>query len=78
MLHELKITSAYLGDVISGIKTFEIRRDDRDYQIGDYLHLRGFEDDEYTGVYAIKVIRYMLRNCPRYGLKDGYVILGIE
>lgn len=32
--HELKILPQYFQAVWSGIKTFELRKDDRDYQLG--------------------------------------------
>ena len=37
-VHELKIKENYYYDVKFGRKTFELRKDDRDYQEGDLLH----------------------------------------
>lgn len=39
MIHQLKIESAFFEDVISGKKTFEIRKNDRDFMVGDFLAL---------------------------------------
>lgn len=39
MIHELKIWPAYFREVIAGTKTWELRRNDRDYQVGDLLRL---------------------------------------
>lgn len=39
MIHNLKIRSQWLARVKSGEKRFEIRKHDRDYQVGDVLHL---------------------------------------
>lgn len=36
-LHELKIEHEYLIDVSLGRKTFELRKNDRDYQVGDLI-----------------------------------------
>ena len=36
-LHELKIKHEYLIDVALGNKTFELRYNDRDYQVGDLI-----------------------------------------
>lgn len=36
-LHELKIKHEYLVDITLGLKTFEIRKNDRDYQVGDLI-----------------------------------------
>ena len=40
MEHELKIYPKYFEDVISGKKTFEVRKNDRKFNIGDILILR--------------------------------------
>ena len=37
-LHELKIKKEYYLAVSSGLKTFEIRKNDRNFQIGDLIH----------------------------------------
>lgn len=75
--HELKIKPKYFDDVISGKKNFEIRKDDRDYEVGDLITLKEYENGHYTGIEAINIpIRYILRNASEYGLKEGYCILG--
>ncbi|MEG0259568.1 MAG: DUF3850 domain-containing protein [Lysinibacillus sp.] len=35
--HDLKILPEYLEAVVSGKKTFEIRKNDRDFQVGDRI-----------------------------------------
>ena len=40
-LHELKLESTYYDAVVMGYKTFEIRRYNKDYKVGDVLKLRG-------------------------------------
>jgi len=37
--HLLKIRKPYLDKVMSGEKTFEIRKNDRDFQVGDFVVL---------------------------------------
>ncbi len=37
--HELKIWPRYFDDVVSGVKRYEVRINDRDYKIGDRLVL---------------------------------------
>ena len=76
VLHELKILPKYYDEVISGKKRFELRKDDRDFQVGDTVSLKEFEDGKYSGREKRFNIKYILRNCPEYGLKDGYCILG--
>ena len=35
--HRLSVDTAYVEPLLSGIKTFEVRANDRGYQVGDYL-----------------------------------------
>ena len=44
--HTLKIWPEYFEDVATGYKNFEIRLNDREYKIGDQLHLREHDADE--------------------------------
>lgn len=79
MVHYLKIKPEYYKDVECGLKTFELRKNDRDFQVGDILMLikldgEGNETDQVTRVR----VTYILKDCPQYGLKDGYAILGIN
>lgn len=74
--HEIKILPQYFADVSKGIKQFELRKDDRDYQVGDLVRLREWDGKEYTGNKMIVGIKYVLRDCPEYGLMDGYCIFG--
>lgn len=77
-IHELKISPKYFEDVCFGIKSFEIRKDDRDYKVGDLITLREYENGQYTGREIQKIpIRYILRHANEYGLMDGYCILGL-
>lgn len=46
-IHELKILPEYFDAVISGRKRFEIRKNDRDYKVGDQLILKEWSQDDY-------------------------------
>lgn len=74
MVHRLKILKQYLIDIAIGIKTFEIRFNDRDYQVGDVLH---FVCDE-VPFYSFYLVTYVLKDCEKFGLMNGYCILGIK
>ena len=39
-IHELKIWPQYFDAIASGIKTFEVRKDDRGFAVGDTLVLK--------------------------------------
>lgn len=75
--HELKILPEYFQAVWNEEKTFELRKDDRDYKVGDWVLLKEWDGEKYTGSALILKINYILRNCEEYGLKDGYCILSI-
>lgn len=62
MIHELKILPEYFEDILSGEKTFEIRKNDRTYNKGDMLALNEYTQDGYTGRYAMVEITYILSN----------------
>ena len=72
--HDLKILPQYFEAVIKGRKKFELRKNDRDFKVGDIFVLREWKDGEYTGRYCVGSIGYVLQNCSEYGLKDGYCI----
>lgn len=78
MEHILKIRSNYFTDLITGLKNFEIRKNDRPYSIGDRLIL--FEVDETgkeTGKSVSVRVTYILTG-PVYGLAEGYCIMSIK
>lgn len=77
MIHYLKITPEYYQQAVRGIKQFELRKDDRDYKVGDHVVLQEWDGEKYTGRESFHMkIQYILRDCPEYGLKEGYCILG--
>ena len=50
MIHELKIQSEYFVAVNNKTKTFEIRKNDRDFKVGDKILLREIDScGKYTG-----------------------------
>lgn len=79
MIHELKIFPEYFNKVISGEKTFEIRKNDRNFLVGDYIALNEFtRESGYTGRSALYCITYVTGGgCP-VSLPEEYVILGIH
>jgi len=86
--HVLKTDPEPFEDVLKGRKTFEIRYDDRGYEVGNVLHLREtrFTGDEmrrdpdrypleYTGRDCWVGIIHILRG--GYGLMGGWIIASI-
>lgn len=76
MIHELKIKREYFLEVISGKKTYEVRKADRPFCEGDILALNEILKDKYTGRSCLVVVDSIL-NEPEY-VKEGFVILGIK
>ena len=68
--HQLKLAEEYRQPVREGIKTFEIRNNDRNYRVGDRLSFRGI-----TSLY---VITYLIQNIPQYGLQPGYCLFAFR
>ena len=77
MLHELKILPKYFEAVKDGRKTFEIRYNDRSFQVGDILILKEWHEGKYTGRKIQKIVTYILDDSSGYVL-DNYVIMGIK
>ena len=75
MIHELKIKPEYFNVVHNGDKSFEVRKKDRNYKVGDYLALNEY-NGSYTGRTALVKVKYILDN--NNFCKSGFVIMGIE
>ena len=88
MVHELKSDNAVFKAAVKGDKTFEIRRNDRNFEVGDLLLLRetvytGQEMKaqgkplKYTGNMLLLKVSYILHG-PAYGLPEGMCIMSTE
>ena len=85
--HELKTDSEVFKPVLKNKKTFEIRFNDRNFQVGDFLLLKETQFTgeemkegkplEYTGASCLVKITHILLG-PIYGLKEGWAILSIK
>lgn len=71
--HELKILPEYLEAVVDGSKTFEIRKNDRNFSVGDTICLNEFDGTKMTGRWTERVVTYI----TDYEQKDGYVVMGM-
>lgn len=76
--HKLKIDVEAFNAVVQNIKTSEVRQNDRDFKVGDVLHLREIERDNsagelvYTGRSTYRTISHIQMG---YGLPDGLCVL---
>lgn len=78
MIHELKILPIYFEEVIEGRKSFEVRKNDRNFKVGDMLALNEYdaEKKEYTGNSCLVYVDYILKD-ENY-CKNGFVIMAIK
>ena len=80
MIHLLKTEKEYFQKIADGLKPFEIRRNDRDYQTGDFLVLQegilgthGFHPTGRFMLVEVTDVMFDERFC-----KAGYVTMTIE
>lgn len=75
-VHDLECWLPYFYDVQRGVKNFEIRRNDRDYQVGDVLRLREWMQDGhyYTG----RKIEVLVKYITDFEQQPGFVVMGIS
>ena len=78
MLHRLKIQKEFADKIITGEKTFELRKDDRRFQELDMISFDCIDKDgnfiEHEINHKTYKITYKLNG---WGLEDGYVALAI-
>ena len=84
MEHRVKSWPPFFKSSLLGDKPFELRLNDRDYQVGDTLIQEEFDPvlKDYTGrKLAPQKITYVLRpeeSPPSWGIKKGWCILGLK
>lgn len=77
MFHELKILPEFFDAVVMREKTFEIRKNDRGFKVGDWLALKEWDGENYTGREVVRYVNYILYDWQA-GLKDGYCIMNLK
>lgn len=72
-VHQIRLAKSYFDDVANGIKTFELRKNDRGYKKGDILEMMEFADGKNTG----RMVRVLVTYIPEdyTGIEDGYCIM---
>lgn len=79
-VHALKTWPEYFEAVFDGRKTFEIRRNDRDFHEGDLLVLREWDPatEQYTGRMLERTITYVTDAKSLGALVEGFVCMGFR
>lgn len=77
--HTIKINKIFCDDIIDKKKTFEVRFNDRNYQVGDIIHFLPVDENKrecyHRIVNRVYKITYVLTG---WGLQTGYVVLSIQ
>jgi hypothetical protein len=73
--HELKCWPEFFEDVFTGQKSFEIRRNDCNYQVGDVLVLKEWQPDarSFTG----REIRVRVTYLTDFAQQFGHVVMAV-
>ena len=75
---EKKVLPEYYKGIRTHRKMFELRKDEDNIKPGDILVLREWDGEKYTGSRCVREVTAVLRDCPGYGLMDGYCILSLQ
>ena len=79
MLHELKTWPRPYQAVKGGVKTFEVRKFDRPYSVGDRLWLREWDptSETYSGDSVTADVTYLLQG-GNFGLPADMCVMAIR
>lgn len=79
MRHDLKTWPEYFDAVSEGRKRFEVRRNDRDFRVGDVLVLRRWcpASQAYNGDKIEVGVTYVLAG-GQFGIEPDHVVLGLS
>jgi len=77
-IHTIKIAPKYLNAVVAGQKKAELRKNDRNYKVGDVLSLKEWKHGKYTGREWSAVITHVLPVGEVVTGLDSWVVLSIN
>ncbi len=75
-IHSVKIYPEYFQLLKDGIKNFEVRLNDRNYQVTQQIIFKEFDPatNSYTGNLLMREIKFVLYG-GQFGIEPGYVVL---
>lgn len=78
-IHHLKTWKKYFAMVFCGSKNFEVRKNDRDFKLGDQLLLEEWDNEKevYTGRILHRRIDYILKG-GQFGIEEGFCVLSLS
>ena len=78
MIHDINIRRDFADPVLSGMKRFEVRKNDRGYQKGDFLRFHVIDEKGFPIAHGLNnkkaKILYVLSG---WGIEPEYVVLSI-
>ncbi len=81
MLHQIKIQEQYYNKIIEGQKTFEVRKNDRDYKINDLIQFVLVANDGTGSIIKVSdkifKIGFILYG-GKFGIDKGYCVFSIK
>lgn len=77
--HDVKLWPKVYDAVEADLKPWEFRKNDRDYQVGDTLHMRSWcpDAEAYDGREMCRRVVWMLPG-GQFGIPEGYCIMTLE
>ena len=81
--HELKIEERFFEGIVNNTKTFEIRKNDRNYEIGDIIHFTitdstNDEMNKKADDLLLKIVGILKDSDFPQGIKEGYCIISFK
>lgn len=75
-IHVLKLEQPFFDDVYNNQKEFEVRKNDRDFKLGDRIKFVEYPHQQFSK-FVIKDVKYILEG-GQHGIDKDYVVLGLK
>ncbi len=72
VIHVIKLQREYAYSKLQEIKPFEIRLNDRNYKVGDFVQYTILEDVDLNNIFKERL--YKIEYITHYQQKDGYIV----
>lgn len=72
-VHSVKVWPEFFQAMWTGAKLFEIRLNDRDYQVGDVVDLHEYDPER--KMYLDRQLRRRITYITNFLQKDGYIVM---
>lgn len=77
--HHLKIWPGFIDAIWDDLKRYEVRRDDRNYGVGDWLIMREWDPDtELWGADMLSAVVTHKTSGGHLGIPAGHCVLGVR